>query len=84
MGQYLDAARTVVQNAQAHSGAGTGYDINDINDKRSVLPEPSPAIVLCFICGQPIDRLKASWGAMNGESLHMDCYRRRYRPTDAG
>ena len=78
MGQYLDVARTVVQNAQAQSVTGTGYDKNDINDKRSGLPEPPSAIVLCFICGRPIDRTKAGWGALDGASLHMGCYRRQY------
>lgn len=41
-------------------------------------PEPPPAIVVCIICGESLDRTKTGWGALDGASLHMGCYRNHY------
>ena len=55
--------------AKAANPAKAGQDeINEIN-------ELSP---VCLFCRQPVERGQPDTGALAGEALHMDCYRKRY------
>ena len=37
----------------------------------------SPAPVVCIFCGELVERGTPGTGALNGEDLHLDCYRDR-------
>lgn len=32
----------------------------------------------CFECGEFVDRTGIGWDALNGRTVHLPCYRRRY------
>lgn len=34
--------------------------------------------IVCIFCGEPVERGTPGTGALNGDDLHVQCYRRRY------
>ena len=43
-------------------------------NRENVIPEA----VVCIFCGEPVERGTPDTGALAGDDLHMDCYRKRY------